>query len=265
MLGGDRVKVVILAGGLGTRISEESQIKPKPMVEIGGKPMLWHIMKQYSHYGFNDFIICCGYKGEMIKQYFANYYLLASDVTFDFTKDNRVQIHNNVAEPWKVTLVDTGKDSMTGGRLTRIKKFIPEGESFFMTYGDGVSDINIEELLEIHKSHDKIATVTAIQPGGRFGVMNIGNDGIVKSFDEKPKEDGNWISGGFFVLDYQVFDYIKPGKMTIFEQDTMPALAGANQLMAHKYRGFWYPMDTLRDKNRLENMWDSGNAPWKVW
>jgi glucose-1-phosphate cytidylyltransferase len=235
------------------------------MVEIGGKPILWHIMKHYSYYGFNEFIICCGYKGDMIKQYFADYYLLASDVTFDFTKDNSVHIHNNVAEPWKVTLVDTGKDSMTGGRLSRIRKFIPEGEKFFMTYGDGVSDINIKELLAFHEAHKKAATVTAIQPGGRFGVMDIDDKDIVGSFEEKPKEDGNWISGGFFVLEYKVFDYITPGDMTIFEQDTMPSLAADGELAAYRYRGFWHPMDTLRDKVKLENMWDAGNAPWKVW
>jgi glucose-1-phosphate cytidylyltransferase len=259
------VKVVILAGGLGTRISEESQVKPKPMVEIGGKPILWHIMKHYSYYGFHDFIICCGYKGDMIKQYFANYYLLASDVTFDFTKDSSVEIHNNVAEPWKVTLVDTGKESMTGGRLSRIRRFIPEGETFFMTYGDGVSDLDLRKLLQFHQEHEKIATVTAIQPGGRFGVMSIDREEVVERFEEKSKEDGNWISGGFFVLDYQVFDYIEPGDMTIFEQDTMPLLASDHELLAYRHRGFWHPMDTLRDRNKLEGMWGRNCAPWKIW
>lgn len=259
------MKVVILAGGLGTRISEESQIRPKPMVEIGGKPILWHIMKHYSYYGFNEFIICCGYKGEMIKEYFANYYLHASDVTFDFTKENHVEIHNNVAEPWKVTVVDTGVASMTGGRLLRIQKYIPEGESFMMTYGDGVSDVKLDELLAFHKKQGTHATVTAIQPGGRFGVMNITDDQVVRSFEEKPKEDGNWISGGFFVLDYEVFKYIEPDDMTIFEQDTMPALAAAGQLSAYRHRDFWHPMDTLRDKTQLEKLWNTENPPWRVW
>lgn len=259
------MKVVILAGGLGTRISEESQIRPKPMVEIGGKPILWHIMKHYSYYGFNDFIICCGYKGEMIKDYFDNYYLHASDVTFDFTKENHIEIHNNVAEPWKVTVVDTGKESMTGGRLRRIQKYIPTGERFLMTYGDGVSDVNLSHLLEFHQKQGKIATVTAIQPGGRFGVMNIDENEVVRSFEEKPKEDGNWISAGFFVLENKVFDYIDSSDMTVFEQSSMQKLAGDGQLTAYRHRGFWHPMDTLRDKNQLENMWQTDAAPWKIW
>lgn len=260
------MKVVILAGGKGTRISEESQIRPKPMVEIGGKPILWHIMKQYSYYGYQDFIICCGYKGQMIKEYFANYYLFSSDVTFDFRNDNAMQIHNNVAEPWKVTLVDTGDASMTGGRIRRIQKYIPEGETFLMTYGDGVSDVNIQELVEYHRAHGTLATVTAVQPGGRFGVMDIDEkSNTVLSFEEKPKEDGNWISGGFFVLDYKVFDYIEPKDETIFEFAPMHALAADGQLTAYRHRGFWQPMDTLRDKNLLEKMWQQPNPPWRVW
>ena len=259
------MKVVILAGGMGTRISEESQIRPKPMVEIGGKPILWHIMKHYSYYGFHEFIICCGYKGEMIKEYFANYYLHASDITFDFTKENHIEIHNNIAEPWKVTVVDTGKDSMTGGRLLRIQKYIPKGERFLMTYGDGVSDINLTQLLRFHEKQGLYATVTAIQPGGRFGVMNIDAQEVVRSFEEKPKDDGNWISGGFFVLEYPVFDYIEPDDMTVFEQSSMPRLAADGQLAAYRHRGFWFPMDTLRDKNRLEAWWKTQNPPWKVW
>ena len=260
------MKVVILAGGMGTRISEESQIRPKPMVEIGGKPILWHIMKQYSYYGYQDFIICCGYKGQMIKEYFANYYLLSSDVTFDFRNDNAMQIHNNVAEPWKVTLVDTGDASMTGGRIRRIQKYIPEGETFLMTYGDGVSDVNIRELVDYHREHGTIATVTAVQPGGRFGVMDIDEkSNQVLRFEEKPKEDGNWISGGFFVLDYKVFDYIEPKDETIFEYAPMHALAADGQLTAYQHCGFWQPMDTLRDKTLLENMWQQPNPPWRVW
>ena len=259
------MKVVILAGGLGTRISEESQIKPKPMIEIGGKPILWHIMKCYSHYGFNDFVICCGYKGHMIKEFFSNYYLYASDITFDFASGNNKIIHNNLAEPWKITLVDTGENSMTGERILRIQKYVPEGESFMLTYGDGISDINIKELVMYHNNHKSLATVTAIQPGGRFGIMNIGNDFVVNSFEEKPKEDGNWISGGFFVLEYDVFQYIDPDNNTIFEYAPMRNLAGDGQLVAYKHKGFWQPMDTLRDKNMLEELWQSRNSPWKVW
>jgi len=260
------MKVVILAGGLGTRISEESVVRPKPMVEIGGKPVLWHIMKHYTHYGYNEFIVCCGYKGHMIKEYFADYYMHSSDVTFDFQHGNRLEIHNNVAEPWKVTLVDTGEKSMTGGRIKRIQKYIPEGESFMLTYGDGVSDIDISELVQFHREHGKHATVTAVQPGGRFGVMNIDEgSNAVKSFEEKPKEDGNWISGGFFVLEYAVFDYIGSDDMVIFEQDIMPEIARNNQMVAYRYKGFWQPMDTLRDKNLLEKLWETGKAPWKTW
>lgn len=260
------MKVVILAGGLGSRISEESVIRPKPMVEIGGRPILWHIMKHYSHYGYNEFIICCGYKGHMIKEYFMDYYMRSSDVTFDFQDGNKMEIHNNVAEPWKVTLVDTGEKSMTGGRIKRIQKYIPDGEAFMLTYGDGVSDINISELVSFHKEKKRYATVTAVQPGGRFGVMDIDEDSrMVKCFEEKPKDDGNWISGGFFVLDYAVFDYITPDDMTIFEQDTMPKIAQDKQLSAFMHRGFWQPMDTLRDKNLLEKLWETGKAPWKIW
>ncbi|MCM1106150.1 MAG: glucose-1-phosphate cytidylyltransferase [Blautia sp.] len=260
------MKVVILAGGLGTRISEESQIRPKPMVEIGGRPILWHIMKQYSYYGYQDFIICCGYKGQVIKEYFANYYMHSSDVTFDFRNGNAMQIHNNVAEPWRVTLVDTGDASMTGGRIRRIQKYIPEGETFLMTYGDGVSDVNIQKLVDYHYAHGTVATVTAVQPGGRFGVMDIDDKSKrVLCFEEKPKEDGNWISGGFFVLDYKVFDYIEPKDETIFEYAPMHSLAADGQLTAYQHRGFWQPMDTLRDKNLLEHMWQQPNPPWRVW
>lgn len=260
------MKVVILAGGLGTRISEESVVRPKPMVEIGGRPVLWHIMKHYTHYGYNEFIVCCGYKGHMIKEYFADYYMHSSDVTFDFQHGNRLEIHNNIAEPWKVTLVDTGEKSMTGGRIKRIQKYIPEGEPFMLTYGDGVSDIDISELVQFHRGHGKHATVTAVQPGGRFGVMNIDEgSNVVKSFEEKPKDDGNWISGGFFVLEYAVFDYICSDDMVIFEQDVMPEIARNNQMVAYRHKGFWQPMDTLRDKNLLEKLWETGKAPWKTW
>ncbi len=260
------MKVVILAGGLGTRISEESVVRPKPMVEIGGRPVLWHIMKHYTHYGYNEFIVCCGYKGHMIKEYFADYYLHSSDVTFDFQHGNRLEIHNNIAEPWKVTLVDTGEKSMTGGRIKRIQKYIPEGEPFMLTYGDGVSDIDISELVQFHREHGKHATVTAVQPGGRFGVMNIDEgSNVVKSFEEKPKDDGNWISGGFFVLEYAVFDYISSDDMVIFEQDIMPEIARNNQMVAYRHKGFWQPMDTMRDKNLLEKLWETGKAPWKTW
>lgn len=259
------MKVVILAGGLGTRISEESQIRPKPMVEIGGKPILWHIMKHYSYYGFNEFIICCGYKGHMIKEYFADYYMYASDITFNFINHNELEIHNNVAEPWKVTLVDTGEKNMTGSRIKQIQKYIPEGEAFMLTYGDGVSDINLERLVKCHNENDKIVTVTAVQPGGRFGVMNFGENDQVIGFEEKPKDDGNWISGGFFVLKYDVFHYLKEDTNFIFEIDAMPKIALDRQMVAYRHRGFWQPMDTLRDKNLLESLWDKNEAPWKVW
>lgn len=258
------MKVVILAGGLGTRISEESHIKPKPMIEIGEKPILWHIMKIYSHYGYNEFIICCGYKGYVIKEYFANYFLHSSDITFDFSNNNKTIIHNNVTEPWKVTLVDTGIDSMTGKRIKLIKSYIPKNETFMLTYGDGVSDINIDKLVLYHKQHKKLATITSVQPIGRFGALNINQDNIVENFEEKPKGDNSWINGGFFVLDYKVFDYIETGNI-IFERQPLENLTKDKQLVAYKHNGFWQPMDTMRDKIYLESLWESKNAPWKVW
>lgn len=259
------MKVVILAGGYGTRISEESHLRPKPMIEIGGNPILWHIMKIYSYYGFNEFIICCGYKGYMIKEYFADYYLHRSDVTFDFTKNNEMTIHSNIAEPWKVTLVDTGLDTMTGGRLKRVKKYIGN-ETFMLTYGDGVSDINIKELLDFHKKSDgKIATITAIQPGGRFGVLDISNDDkTVNSFLEKSKEEGGWINGGFMVLEPRIFDYIE-GDETFLEKEPFEHLVRDKMLNAYKHYGFWQCMDTQRDKYFLENLWKNKQAKWKVW
>jgi len=258
------MKVVILAGGYGTRISEESHLRPKPMIEIGGNPILWHIMKHYSHYGFNEFIICCGYKGYMIKEYFADYYLHRSDITFDFTENNKMTIHSNVAEPWKVTLVDTGIDTMTGGRLKRVRKYIGD-ETFMLTYGDGVSDINITNLLEFHKQNNKIATLTAIQPGGRFGVLNIDHDNAtITSFAEKAKEDGGWINAGFMVLEPRIFDYIR-GDDTFLEKEPLEKLAEDKMLNAYKHSGFWQCMDTQRDKGLLEQLWRENNAKWKVW
>lgn len=261
----DDMKVVILAGGYGTRISEESYLRPKPMIEIGGNPILWHIMKCYSHYGFNEFIICCGYKGYMIKEYFADYYLHNSDVTFDFANDNKMTIHSNVAEPWKVTLVDTGLDTQTGGRLKRVQKYIGN-ETFMLTYGDGVSDVDINKLLDFHKENGKIATMTAIQPGGRFGVLDIdGNDEkTVNSFVEKSKEDGGWVNAGFMVLEPEVFEYLGGDDMP-FEREPLENIAKRGQLNAYKYNGFWHCMDTQRDKYILEDMWKSNNANWKVW
>ncbi len=255
------MKVVILAGGFGTRLSEETDIKPKPMVEIGGKPILWHIMKIYSAYGFNDFIICLGYKGYIIKEYFANYFLHTADVTIDL-KSNQIEVHNVKAEPWRVTLVDTGLNTMTGGRIKRVRDFIGN-ETFMLTYGDGVGDINIEKLLEFHKSHGKYATLTAVQPSGRFGALDLENE-KVKAFKEKPKGDGAWINGGFFVLEPEIFDYIE-GDQTIWEREPLENLAKDGQLMAYKHTGFWKPMDTLRDKRELEALWQSGDPPWKVW
>jgi len=257
------MKVVILAGGYGTRISEESHLRPKPMIEIGDMPILWHIMKGYSHFGFNDFIICCGYKGYMIKEYFADYYLHRSDVTFDFANDNCITIHNNVAEPWKVTLVDTGISTMTGGRLKRASKYL-DNDPFLLTYGDGVSDININELIAYHKSHGKMATITAIQPGGRFGMLDIDDDNDIQSFKEKNVEDGGWINGGFMVLEPDVLDLIDNDD-TVFEKYPLETLASKCQLNAYKHRGFWQCMDTLRDKIMLEDLWQTGRAPWKVW
>lgn len=253
------MKCVILAGGLGTRISEETHLKPKPMIEIGGMPILWHIMKMYSSYGINEFIICLGYKGYLIKEFFANYHLHSSDVTIDI-KTNSVDIHQVKAEPWKVTLVDTGEKTMTGGRIKRISKYIDD--SFCMTYGDGLSDINISSLIEFHQKNNLIGTLTAIQPLGRFGALEI-HDDIVSKFQEKPPGDFNWINGGFFVFKPEIFDYIK-NDSTIFEREPLEHLTKDNQLAAYKHNGFWQSMDTLRDKNSLEELWLS-NPPWKTW
>jgi len=256
------MKVLILAGGLGTRISEETIIRPKPMVEIGGKPILWHIMKIYSHFGFHDFIICLGFKGYMIKEYFSNYFLHMSDVTFDMC-NNSMQVHQQYAEPWKVTLVDTGEETMTGGRIKRVASYVGN-ETFMLTYGDGIGNIDIRELLQFHKKHRKYATVTSVQPSGRFGALNLDENKNVVSFQEKPKGDGSWINGGFFVLEPQVFDFIKSDE-TIWEKDPLESLAREDQLVAYTHTGFWQPMDTLRDKNHLEELWKSGKAAWKLW
>jgi len=255
------MKVVILAGGLGTRISEESDLKPKPMIEIGGKPILWHIMKSYSYYGFNDFIICCGYKSYVIKEYFHHYYLHQSDMTIDMV-NNTTEFHTSGAEPWKVTLVDTGLNTMTGGRVKRVQKYIGN-EPFMLTYGDGVSNIDISKLVDFHKKGKRLATLTAVQTGGKFGALGLSGD-TIESFQEKPKGDGAWINGGFFVLEPQIFDYIKDGDPTIWERGPLEGLAAAGQLGAFKHEGFWQPMDTLRDKNDLEKLWNSGKAPWKL-
>ncbi|MBP2630517.1 MAG: glucose-phosphate cytidylyltransferase [Firmicutes bacterium] len=257
------MKVVILAGGLGTRISEESHLKPKPMIEIGGNPILWHIMKIYSHYGFNDFIICLGYKGYVIKEFFADYFLHTSDITFDFRDNNKMIVHNNVAEPWKVTLVDTGQNTATGGRIKRVRDYIGN-EPFMLTYGDGVSNVNITQLLEYHQTHKPIATMTAIQPGGRFGVLDINKNNSVNKFVEKAKEDGGWINSGFMVLDPKIFDYID-GDNTIFEKEPLEKLASEGKLQAFKHSGFWQCMDTQRDKNLLESLWQENKSPWKLW
>lgn len=255
------MKAVLLAGGLGTRISEETGVKPKPMVEIGGKPILWHIMKIYSAYGINDFVICLGYKGYMIKEYFANYFLHTSDVTIDVTK-NSLAVHQNTAEPWKITLVDTGDQTMTGGRLKRVASYLGD-EDFCMTYGDGVADIDIAQLIAFHKSHNCLATMTATQPPGRFGALNITAD-LVTSFQEKPKGDGGLINGGFFVLSPKVIDYIE-GDATLWEKEPLENLAKEGQLSAYTHEGFWQPMDTLRDKNHLEELLAANEAPWKIW
>lgn len=256
------MKAVILAGGLGTRLSEETSVRPKPMVEIGGKPILWHIMKMYSSYGVNDFIICCGYKGYFIKEYFANYFLHMSDVTFDMSV-NKMHVHKERAEPWTVTLVDTGDNSMTGGRLKRVKEYVKEEESFCFTYGDGVSDVDIGALIRFHKNHKKLATLTATYPPGRFGALEIEN-GVVNSFQEKPKGDGAMINGGFFVLSPRVIDLIDSDSCT-WEQEPLIELANKKNLMAFEHTGFWQPMDTLRDKMHLEKLWEQGSAPWKSW
>lgn len=256
------MKVVILAGGFGTRISEESHLKPKPMVEIGERPILWHIMKIYSSYGFNDFIVCLGYKGYCIKEYFCHYFLHESDVTFDFRMSNQQFIHNHNAEPWKVTLVNTGLNTMTGGRVKRIQQYVGN-EPFMLTYGDGVSNVDVGKLVDFHKSHGKLATVTSVQPLGRFGALNLNGD-VVQGFQEKPQGDGGWINGGFFVLQPEVFDYIEQDS-TIFEREPMENLAKHNELVAYKHTGFWQPMDTMRDKEQLEKLWQSNKAPWKLW
>jgi len=255
------MKAVILAGGLGTRISEESHLRPKPLIEIGGRPILWHIMKIYSAHGLNDFIVCCGYRGYMIKEYFANYSLHMSDVTFDIA-NNRAEIRQNSAEPWHVTLVDTGEDTMTGGRLKRVRNYVGT-ENFCFTYGDGVSDVNLRELIEFHRQHGGLATVTAVQPQARYGALAL-EGGRVKSFAEKPPGQGGWINGGFFVLSPKVIDYIA-GDDTPWEREQMETLASNGELHAFLHRGFWHTMDTLRDKNHLEELWRSGNAPWKTW
>lgn len=260
---GKLMKVVILAGGYGTRISEEIHLKPKPMIEIGYKPILWHIMKEYSYYGFNEFIICCGYKQHVIKEWFANYYLHKSDITFDFTKENQMEVHNNVAEPWKVTIVDTGLNTMTGGRIKRVQPYVGD-ETFMMTYGDGVSDINIKELVEFHKSHGKIATMTAVNVGQQFGILEIGQDGRISKFREKSRSDGGVINAGYMVLNPQIFDYIE-GDQTVFERAPIERVAADGQLMAYIHHGFWKCMDTQRDKQQLDEMIASGEAPWMVW
>jgi glucose-1-phosphate cytidylyltransferase len=254
------MKAVILAGGYGTRISEETHVKPKPMIEIGGMPILWHIMKHYSDYGINDFVICCGYKGYIIKEYFANYFLHRSDVTFDI-KNNKMEVHKKFAEPWKVTLVDTGLDTMTGGRLKKIESYL-DNETFCFTYGDGISNINISESLKLHKDSDTIATVTAVQPPGKFGRMNL-KENIVNHFEEKPIGGEGWINGGYFILEPEVFKYIKD-ESTIWEREPLEKLAKNKQLSAYKHTGFWHPVDTLWDKNYLENIWNENNASWKI-
>ena len=254
------MKAVILAGGYGTRISEETHVKPKPMIEIGEMPILWHIMKQYSDYGINDFVICCGYKGYIIKEYFANYFLHRSDVTFDI-KNNKMEVHKKFAEPWKVTLVDTGLDTMTGGRLKKVESYL-DNETFCFTYGDGISNVNIAELLKFHKDTGTIATVTAVQPPGKFGRMNL-KENIVNHFEEKPIGDEGWINGGYFVLEPSVFKYLKD-ESTIWEREPLEELAKNKQLSAYKHTGFWQPVDTLWDKNYLENIWKNNNASWKI-
>lgn len=256
------MKAVILAGGLGTRISEETHLKPKPMIEVGGKPILWHIMKSYSAHGVNDFVICCGYKGYVIKEYFANYFLHMSDVTFDMMS-NEMVVHHQKAEPWRVTLVDTGEDTLTGGRLKRVKSYVEDEDAFCFTYGDGVADVDISLLIDFHKKHGKLATVTAVQPPGRYGALSM--SGLqVKGFIEKPKGDGGWINGGFFVLSPACLEYIH-GDQSSWEGEPLAKIASDNQLMAFEHAGFWQPMDTLREKNLLEDLWSSGKAPWKVW
>lgn len=255
------MKAVILAGGFGTRITEETQLKPKPLIEIGGMPLLWHIMKIFSHYGINDFVICCGYKVFMIKEYFANYSLHKSNITFNL-KENSTHVHSSNVEPWKITLVDTGLNTMTGGRLKKVKEFLDD-ESFCFTYGDGLSDINLKELIDFHKNQNTLATVTGVRPPGRFGAMSISNNKVTK-FQEKPEGDGDWINGGFFVLEPKIFDYLTDDK-TIWEREPLEKLSSDNQLSSYLHSGFWQPVDTLRDKNNLEELWKSNKAPWKKW
>lgn len=257
------MQVVILAGGLGTRLSEETSLKPKPMVEIGAQPILWHIMKTYAHYGHKDFIICLGYKGQLVKEYFANFFLHQSDVTINL-KNNQIEIHNSTSEDWTVTLVDTGPETQTGARIKKIEKFI-KGDSFMLTYGDGVANININELVDFHNKNNKIGTMTSIQPEGRFGALDIDPSGLVTQFIEKPKGDGNWINGGFFVLNKEFFKYLNTNEDLILEKEPLEGLVKNHQLMTYRHHGFWKCMDTLRDKTQLENMWQSGKAPWKVW
>ena len=257
------MKVVILAGGLGTRISEESHLRPKPMLEIGGKPILWHIMKEYSYYGFHEFIICAGYKQNLIKEWFADYYLYNSDVTFDFSNNNEMTIHNNVAEPWKVTIVDTGLNTMTGGRVKRIQQYIGN-ETFMLTYGDGVCDIDIADLVEFHKSHGKIATITAANVEQRFGVLDIAEDGTVDAFREKSKEDGARINVGYMVLEPEIFNYIE-GDEIVFEKEPLETITAKGEIKAYLFDGFWQCMDTKREMDKLNEMWDTGYAPWKKW
>ncbi len=255
------MQTVILAGGLGTRLSEETYLRPKPMVEIGGKPILWHILKMYSYYGLNDFIICCGYKGYIIKEYFANYFLHMSDVTFKLGEGNNMEIHQNKSESWKVTCVDTGDLTMTGGRLARIKGYLKD--TFCLTYGDGVSDVNISDLINFHKNNKRLATLTAVKPPGRFGALNIKSN-FVNNFQEKPQGDGSWINGGFFVLEPEVLNYID-GDDCVWEELPLRNLANKNELAAFKHSGFWRPMDTLRDKRNLEELWENNKAPWRIW
>ncbi|MEX0928421.1 MAG: glucose-1-phosphate cytidylyltransferase [Balneolales bacterium] len=257
------MKAVILAGGFGTRISEESSVRPKPMVEVGNKPILWHIMKIYSAYNINEFIICCGYKGYMIKEYFANYFLHMSDVTFNM-KDNKMDVLYNGVEPWKVTLIDTGGSTMTGGRIKRVKEYLKH-DTFCLTYGDGVTNVNIGDLIAFHKQQKGLATLTAVQPPGRFGAFRLGHDEYtISSFKEKPHGDGAWINGGFFVVEPEALDYIE-GDATVWEKEPLENMARQGRLSAFKHKGFWQPMDTLRDKNYIEKLWEDGNAPWKVW
>lgn len=257
------MKAVILAGGLGSRISEETHLKPKPMIEIGGKPILWHILKMYSRHGINDFVICCGYKGYVIKEYFANYFLHMSDITFDMTQ-NRMDVHQRHAEPWRVTLVDTGEETMTGGRLLRVKDYLAEDEDFCFTYGDGVSNVDIGKLIQFHRQHGKLATLTAVYPPARFGALDLDANSRVNTFVEKPKGDGVLINGGFFVLSQGVFNYLE-NDQTVWERQPLERLAQEGNLHAFTHTGFWQPMDTLRDKNLLEELWASGKAPWKMW